>query len=83
NKERGELERMDTRIEALEAEQSRLVARQCDPGFYKLAPSEIVDVKARSAAVAREIEQLLERWVELENLEQAGGATNQASPLYS
>ncbi len=67
-KERRELEVMGARIEALEAEQYRLVEDQCAPGFFKRPAGEIAIARSRAVALAGEIEQLMERWVELEKL---------------
>ncbi len=66
-KENRELEGIGPRIEALEAEQADLVAAQCDPNFYKQPADEIATTQARAAAIADELETLIERWSELED----------------
>ncbi|HAS81758.1 MAG TPA: ABC transporter ATP-binding protein, partial [Verrucomicrobia bacterium] len=67
NKERYELEQIGPRIEQFEAEQAKLVADRCDPGFYKRPADDIAAAQARSEFLASEIERLLDRWAELES----------------
>lgn len=69
NKERLELEQMETRVMALEAEQTCLLKAQCDPGFYQQAPGKIAEAQARIHAITQEIEQQMARWAELEEIE--------------
>lgn len=66
NKERHELEHMDSRVQALEKEQAALIADQSNADFYKRPAGEIAAAAARLEEVSREIDQLLERWMKLE-----------------
>jgi len=66
NKERHELDQMESRIDALETEQAKLVADLADADFYKRPAPEIAAAQARSAEIAQQIEQLMARWTELE-----------------
>lgn len=68
SRDRCELEQMGSRIQALEDEQARLVAEQSETDFYKRPPAEISSAKSRLEQVTAEIEQLLERWMELESV---------------
>ena len=63
-----ELDQLPTRIEALEAEQSKLAERLNEPSFYRSAASEQARVHERLAELAAEIEKDYERWYELEAL---------------
>ncbi len=65
-KETQELSDIGPRIEALEVEQAKRVADQCDPNFYKQAAIEIAAATAQAAAITQELETLVERWAELE-----------------
>ena len=65
-KEQRELDALPARIEALEAEQTALKAEMDAPDFYKAGADRIQTVMSRTDAVARELEALLERWMELE-----------------
>jgi ATP-binding cassette subfamily F protein uup len=67
--ERRELEALPGRIAALEAEQQRLHDESASPEFYKSAPDRIHDVLDRTRLVAEELERVLERWLELEEVE--------------
>ncbi len=64
--EQRELEALPDRIAALEAENARLEAEAASAEFYKASAEHIHDVLARIDASAVELEQLLERWMELE-----------------
>ncbi len=65
-KEKKELESLPAHIEALEAEQARLQRESASPGFYKERAEHIKGVLARIDAIARELEMVLARWVELD-----------------
>jgi len=67
-KEKRELEEIGPRIEALEAERKELLAQMCGPEFYKRPAGEVAAAKARAATVEQTLEQLVERWGELEAL---------------
>jgi len=54
------------RIEALEAEQSRLQAEAASEDFYKQPAEHIRGVLARIDAIAPELDAVLVRWMELE-----------------
>ncbi len=66
NKERQELDKMESRIDALESEQAKLLEDLADADFYKRPAPEIAATQARSAEIAHQIEQLMARWAELE-----------------
>jgi len=65
-KEARELDGLPAAIESLEEEQARLRAEAEAPDFYKAGADRMRAVVARADAVARELEGLLKRWVELE-----------------
>ena len=65
-KEARELDRLPAAIESLEEEQARLRAEVEAPDFYKAGADRMRAVVARADEVARELERLLKRWVELE-----------------
>ncbi len=67
-KEQLELEGLPARIAALEEEQSQLRAEAAAPEFYKSPSSRIATVLARIETVGHELEAVLARWVELEDL---------------
>ena len=64
--EQRELTSLPDRIERLEQEQLDLKTEMESPDFYKAAAERIRTVMARIDEAAREHEQLLERWMELE-----------------
>jgi ATP-binding cassette subfamily F protein uup len=64
--EQRELDSLPAHIEALEAEQRRLVQESESSEFYKETPDHIRAVLARTEQVADELELALARWVELE-----------------
>ena len=64
--EQRELDALPDRIAALESEHARLKAEAASPEFYKSSADHIHDVLARIEASAADLEQLLERWLELE-----------------
>jgi ATP-binding cassette subfamily F protein uup len=64
--EQRELEALPARIESLEAEQAALKAELESPEFYKSSPQHITGVMTRLDDLARELERVLERWMELE-----------------
>jgi ATP-binding cassette subfamily F protein uup len=72
NKERGELELLPARIEALEAEQAALGARLADREFYKNGGNAAAEVRSKLAQVERDHAVAFARWEELEAL-RAGG----------
>jgi len=65
-KEQRELDALPAHIAALEAEQQRLETESESLEFYKAPADHIRAVLARLAAVARELEAALSRWMELE-----------------
>jgi ATP-binding cassette subfamily F protein uup len=67
-KEQRELEALPHQIAALEGEQKRLQDESHSPEFYKASSEHIRTVLARIEAIGRELEALLERWVELEHV---------------
>ncbi|ANJ68084.1 ABC transporter ATP-binding protein [Halothiobacillus diazotrophicus] len=70
-KEKHELAELPARIEALEAEQETLSAQVGNPDFYLRPAEETQPVLARVAALSEELEQLIDRWSDLES--RAGG----------
>jgi ATP-binding cassette subfamily F protein uup len=64
--EQRELEALPAKIEALEAEQARLRHESESPDFYKESAEHIRVVLARIEQIARELEALLERWLQYE-----------------
>ncbi len=67
-KERQEFETLPQRIEDLETEQSDLHQRMADPAFYREAGDQIAAAKTRLEELETELEQVYERWGELEEL---------------
>jgi ATP-binding cassette subfamily F protein uup len=67
NEER-EFAALPARIEALEAEQASLQAEAGLPDFYRTGAEHINHVLARIEAIGLELEQALERWIELEEI---------------
>ena len=57
---------MESRIDALESEQTTLVADLADADFYKRPAAEIAAAQTRATKIAADIERLLARWAELE-----------------
>jgi ATP-binding cassette subfamily F protein uup len=67
-KERGELEGLPARIEALEREQAGLTAQLADPALYKRDPSGFAVAAKRLEESGREHATAFARWEELEAL---------------
>jgi ABC transport system ATP-binding/permease protein len=65
-KEKKEIESLPAHIEALEAEQARLQRESALPAFYKESAEHIKGVLARIDTIAKELEAVLARWVELD-----------------
>jgi ATP-binding cassette subfamily F protein uup len=65
-KEKKEFESLPAHIEALEAEQARLQRESALPAFYKESAEHIKGVLARIDAIAKDLETVLARWVELD-----------------
>ncbi|MEM7586412.1 MAG: ATP-binding cassette domain-containing protein [Acidobacteriota bacterium] len=66
--EQRELDALPARIEALETEQGELHTAMSDPDFYQRGGAAISEAKERLEAVDGELEQVYERWAELEEL---------------
>jgi ATP-binding cassette subfamily F protein uup len=64
--EQRELDSLPAHIEALEAEQQRLVHESQSPEFYKESANHIHAVLARIEQVGQELDAAMARWVELE-----------------
>jgi ABC transport system ATP-binding/permease protein len=64
--EQRELERLPGEIEALENEQAALKVELESPEFYKSSADQIKNVMTRLEDVARELEERVGRWMELE-----------------
>jgi ATP-binding cassette subfamily F protein uup len=67
-KEQRELEALPQQIASLEEEQKRLQDDSHSPEFYKTSAEHIREVLARIEAIGPELEALLDRWVELEDI---------------
>ena len=67
-KEQLELDALPARIAALEEEQARLREDAAAPEFYKSPAGRIASVLARIETVGHDVEALLARWVELEEI---------------
>jgi ABC transport system ATP-binding/permease protein len=65
-KEQRELETLPSQIESLEGEQAALKAEMESPEFYKAGAERIQTVMTRLETVARELEEKISRWMELE-----------------
>ncbi len=65
-REQKELEGMEARIAAVEAERESLGARLADPSFYQESPDEVGKTTRRLRELEEETERLLARWMELE-----------------
>ena len=66
-KDQRELDALPARIEALEHEQAELQSVINDPAFYQGEAGEIEKTLARVTELEGELEQALERWMELED----------------
>jgi len=64
-----ELEQAPSKIESLETEQSGLLERLSEPGFYKRSVAEQARIHERMTALRGELEAAYARWSELENLQ--------------
>jgi len=65
-KDARELEELQGRLKALEAEQGELTRRLADPALYQDHAADINALSERHAAIEAEITRLLARWEELE-----------------
>ncbi|MDH3713805.1 MAG: ATP-binding cassette domain-containing protein [Gammaproteobacteria bacterium] len=70
-----ELDELPQRIETLEDQIVQLEAQSNDTDFYSRAYSEVDDVLQTLTAKQQELEQCLERWVELEEMQGDGAAS--------
>ncbi|TWH76642.1 ATP-binding cassette subfamily F protein uup [Azomonas agilis] len=61
-----ELDELPARIERLEADMEQLQAQMSDPNFFQKSAAETNAALARTEAMQQELDQLLERWAELE-----------------
>ena len=68
-KQARELEQAPSKIESLETEQSGLLERLSEPGFYKRSAAEQARIHERMTALNGELEAAYARWSELENLQ--------------
>ncbi len=66
--ERGELEALPGRIEALEGEQQKLYDTLSSPELYQENAADVVRIQARLDELALELEAAYERWAFLESL---------------
>ncbi len=67
-RERGELEELPSRIEALEGELAALHDKLADPELYREQGEAVAGMRQRLAEVEQELESCFERWQELEIL---------------
>ncbi len=65
-KESRELGELPAKLEALEKEQSDIVARLADAALYRDQPEQVTLLHSRHAAIEEELTRLLARWEELE-----------------
>ena len=61
-----ELERLPRKIETLEAQLARLQSSMGDPEFYSGPPDEVSDTLEKMAETQRQLDSVMERWIELE-----------------
>ncbi len=71
-KEKYELERLPSKIEALEAEQARLHADMADPDFYRNSGDKIAPATSRLAEIEAQLKAAYGTWEELETIKEAG-----------
>jgi ATP-binding cassette subfamily F protein uup len=67
-KEQKELDELPKRIEALDAEQQRIIATMADPAFYRESGNKVASTKTRLENVEKELAEAYKRWDELEAL---------------
>jgi ATP-binding cassette subfamily F protein uup len=65
-KEQKELDELPKRIEALDAEQQRIIATMADPAFYRESGNKVASTKTRLENVEKELAEAYKRWNELE-----------------
>jgi ATP-binding cassette subfamily F protein uup len=68
-KEQKEAETLPKQIEALEAEQQKLLATMADPAFYRESGKKVTEYNARLEALEKELATAYKRWEELEALQ--------------
>ncbi|MGH8352110.1 MAG: ATP-binding cassette domain-containing protein [Pseudomonas sp.] len=61
-----ELEALPGQIDALEGQMAALQSEMADPAFYQRPPAETSSALARLDSLQQELDQLLERWAELD-----------------
>jgi len=66
NKERAELATLPAKIQALEAEQSKLTDTLADPAFFRNAGADVAKATTRLQAIESELPMVYARWEELE-----------------
>jgi ATP-binding cassette subfamily F protein uup len=65
-KEQKELDDLPKRIEALDAEQQKIIATMADPAFYRESGNNVASTNTRLANVEKELAEAYKRWNELE-----------------
>lgn len=65
-KEKGELESLPGKVDALESEQQGILEKLKDPDLYRDEPGEIKPLQKRLIDIETQLEVLLARWVDLE-----------------
>ena len=65
-REQRELEALPATITRLETEQAAVAAQLADPALYRGGAAEAQRVKARAAAIERELDAAMQRWDALE-----------------
>jgi ATP-binding cassette subfamily F protein uup len=68
NREREELARLPSEIEALEQELEALQSAMASAAFYRQAPEKIAELTARAEEIPKKLEKAFERWENLEKL---------------
>ncbi len=67
-KEQKELDELPKLIEALDAEQQKIIATMADPAFYRESGNKVASTTSRLANVEKELAEAYKRWDELEAL---------------
>jgi len=65
-REQQELDALPEKIDILETKQTQLTEALSEPGLYQNQPDKAHDISAQLDAITAELEQLMERWSELE-----------------
>ena len=72
-KERGELEKLEEEIPALEEEKESFFNALADPTFYQTHGDRVAKTRGRIAAIEERLETAYARWQELEEIKESSG----------